>query len=599
MAQALTLAEADVVSSDATRLLSEADAESLEGLTIAPVRPEGESTRTEPLSLSTITLDSIDPQLAEVSDPTFRPLLGQVTSVTQLSDVQPTDWAYEALRLLVEEYDCLEGYPDGTFRGDRPMTRYEFAAGLAACLDALPQTEPGLDLLALEQLQTEFSDELALLRSRVDLLEDQVATLNAQQFSTTTVLQANVWFNLTQAFTSGPVLAERNLATPGGTIFAPTRDANNVPTIVERSSPQATLSVYANFNFNTSFTGRDALVAQLAFGTGNSPANELVSSGFFNSWGVPFTDQGSLIGNAPRVLVRELFYSFPVGNNLQLDVGPRLNVYRYFDGNRYTFFQTGASSFNASGSTLFSTIDRGAGAVARVGLGSNFNLALAYLAESTEFLDAPFFNTAENPNDGFFGPTNMLIGQLSYSPDPNLNLRLLYAYSNIKPYNGFIGGAVGEPLPYGFADDGFGGNLNTASANTILANFDWTFADWVGLFGRYSYGDVNIDPVDAARAGGNVRVQSFQVGLGFPDLGKPGALGVVSFLIPHDYLGGREFLLSGGGDGGTQYELEVSYRYPVNANVSLVPAFYAIWNANNFESNPTVYVGNMRLQFGF
>ncbi|NEQ22124.1 MAG: S-layer homology domain-containing protein, partial [Microcoleus sp. SIO2G3] len=61
----------------------------------------------------------------------------QVTSVSQLSDVQPTDWAYEALRSLVERYGCIAGYPDGTFRGNRAMTRYEFAAGLNACMNQI------------------------------------------------------------------------------------------------------------------------------------------------------------------------------------------------------------------------------------------------------------------------------------------------------------------------------------------------------------------------------------------------------------------------------------------------------------------------------
>ncbi|MGQ9872365.1 hypothetical protein [Leptodesmis sp.] len=61
-----------------------------------------------------------------------------------------------------------------------------------------------------------------------------------------------------------------------------------------------------------------------------------------------------------------------------------------------------------------------------------------------------------------------------------------------------------------------------------------------------------------------MRVQSFQAGLGFPDLGKKGALGVLSFLIPFDYLSGTRFFLSGAGDGGTQYELEASYYYPIN-----------------------------------
>ena len=62
-------------------------------------------------------------------------VMSQVTSVSQLSDVQPTDWAFQALQSLVERYGCIAGYPNGTFRGNRAMTRYEFAAGLNACLN--------------------------------------------------------------------------------------------------------------------------------------------------------------------------------------------------------------------------------------------------------------------------------------------------------------------------------------------------------------------------------------------------------------------------------------------------------------------------------
>ncbi|MFM7315112.1 MAG: S-layer homology domain-containing protein, partial [Cyanobium sp.] len=52
----------------------------------------------------------------------------QVTSVTQLSDVKPTDWAYQALSNLVEKYGCVAGYPNGTYKGQQAMTRYEAAA---------------------------------------------------------------------------------------------------------------------------------------------------------------------------------------------------------------------------------------------------------------------------------------------------------------------------------------------------------------------------------------------------------------------------------------------------------------------------------------
>jgi hypothetical protein len=44
--------------------------------------------------------------------------IAQVTFVSQLSDVQPTDWAFPALQSLVERYGCIAGYPDGTYRGN-------------------------------------------------------------------------------------------------------------------------------------------------------------------------------------------------------------------------------------------------------------------------------------------------------------------------------------------------------------------------------------------------------------------------------------------------------------------------------------------------
>ena len=60
-----------------------------------------------------------------------------VTSVSQLSDVKSTDWAFTALQSLVERYGCIAGYPDRTFRGKQATSRYEFAAGLNACLDKI------------------------------------------------------------------------------------------------------------------------------------------------------------------------------------------------------------------------------------------------------------------------------------------------------------------------------------------------------------------------------------------------------------------------------------------------------------------------------
>jgi hypothetical protein len=118
----------------------------------------------------------------------------QVTSVSQLSDVQPTDWAFQALQSLVERYGCIAGYPDGTYKGNRAMTRYEFAAGLNACLDRIQELlvtnvadyATKADLEVLKKLQDMFKTELAALRGRVDTLEGRISYLEKTQFSTTT-----------------------------------------------------------------------------------------------------------------------------------------------------------------------------------------------------------------------------------------------------------------------------------------------------------------------------------------------------------------------------------------------------------------------------
>jgi S-layer homology domain len=71
--------------------------------------------------------------------------MAQVTSVSQLTDVRPTDWAFQSLQSLVERYGCISGYPDRTFRGNRALTRSEFAAGLNACLERINEQISAID----------------------------------------------------------------------------------------------------------------------------------------------------------------------------------------------------------------------------------------------------------------------------------------------------------------------------------------------------------------------------------------------------------------------------------------------------------------------
>jgi len=127
----------------------------------------------------------------------------QVTSITQFSDVQPTEWAYQALSNLVERYGCVAGYPDGTFRGKRPLSRWEAAALLNACLDRITEVTD-----ELRRLMKEFETELAVLKGRVDGLEAKVGELEASQFSTTTKLSGLATFVVGANAFSGSANAE-------------------------------------------------------------------------------------------------------------------------------------------------------------------------------------------------------------------------------------------------------------------------------------------------------------------------------------------------------------------------------------------------------
>ena len=104
--------------------------------------------------------------------------MSQVTSVSQFSAVQPTDWAFQALQSLVERYGCIAGYPNGTYRGNRALTRYEFAAGLNACLDrvneliatATANIVTREDLATIQRLQEEISEYWRILEAYLHFL---------------------------------------------------------------------------------------------------------------------------------------------------------------------------------------------------------------------------------------------------------------------------------------------------------------------------------------------------------------------------------------------------------------------------------------------
>ncbi len=547
------------------------------------VRVQAQSTSVPALQS---TLPATEVKLSEsetiraINSESIRPktLAQNVTSVSQLSDVKPTDWAFTALQSLVERYGCIAGYPDSTFRGRQATSRYEFAAGLNACLDKINEIiSAGLadkvskeDLATLQKLQEEFAAELATLRGRVDALDAKVAKLEAQQFSTTTKLSGLAFFNVT----TGSGSNVRRDGFPNG------------------NAPNTTMSGLVWLTLNTSFTGKDSLITQLAVGNGNSAySNAYGSSGFFNTTATTFTDQ-TAGATANTFVLRELSYTFPVFEKASLVVGPRVNFYKYFDGNRFLYpWNTTFSSINSS---LLSDAKRGAGAIFMTPLGDMFDFKVGYLAESNEFFTT---NSAASPTQGLTGGTNNITAELGFKPSDSFKLRLIYGYGNIagnRNAAGALTGTVGgSPSLQATTIAGF----NNGQSNVFVANFDWLVTKGFGLFGRYGYGTTNLNRT----AGGstNVNQYTFQIGAAFPDLFKEGAQAMVSFAVPYKFGDSSNVLVSGRGNDGTQYDLEFSYIYPLTKNITLVPSAYFIFNPNNFSTNPTVFIGNLQAVFSF
>ena len=228
------------------------------------------------LMLAPVALGMVAPVAANAADLNMAAVnqyasTEQVTSVTQLSDVKPSDWAYQALSNLVERYGCVAGYPNGTYGGGKSMTRFEAAALLNACLDRVTEVTD-----ELKRLANEFAAELAVIQGRVAKLETQVGQLQATQFSTTTKLKGEATFVL------------------GGVDGARLSNGTNVG--------NTAFNYDLRLNFDTSFSGKDLLKTRLR--TGN-----FSSQPFGSSSSLFKLDKAESFSNA--VQLDRLYYSFP------------------------------------------------------------------------------------------------------------------------------------------------------------------------------------------------------------------------------------------------------------------------------------------------
>jgi hypothetical protein len=257
----------------------------------------------------------------------------QVTSISQFSDVKPTDWAYQALSNLIERYGCVAGFPNGMYKGAQAMTRFEAAALLNACLDRITEVTD-----ELKKLMKEFERELAILKGRVDGLEARVGELEANQFSTTTKLRGIATFVVGGNSFGGKTYGNQTFNPGvGGTPLIPTvpvpgvlLKANQLGltpfSFFQAGNPQnnaanlgaTTFNYDVRLNFDTSFTGKDLLRTTLR-------AGNFTGSAYLSGLTTLETAFESATGN-DEVVINRLFYNFPVGKDFSLTVGGRVRV---------------------------------------------------------------------------------------------------------------------------------------------------------------------------------------------------------------------------------------------------------------------------------
>ena len=517
--------------------------------------------------------EQLSPQLDDQQNPEAEPM-EQVTNVTQLQDVQPTDWAYEALRSLVERYGCIAGYPDGTFRGNRAMTRYEFAAGVNACLQQIERLianrGSGLasqeDLKTLQRLVEEFSTELATLKTRVDTLEGRTAFLEDHQFSTTTKLFGQA------------VIGVQGRSENQAVFFAgfKTRD------------PQTNINVITNTQLSlfTQFSPRSILLTGLQAG-----------SGFTGGLNPTFTRLGYEGRTFPdnNVVLSDLTYRQLIGNQFAFIVGTTgvnpVNVFR------------GANRVESAG---FGPISAFAQRNPIINIGGNSGVGFDWQITPRISLQGVYSTdlTANPSLGGIFGGNRgrTTAGvQLALAPINRLDIALNYINSYTpggRFDTGNLGTGIGDDqltVNAPLKTDAFGGTIS------LRMTPRFTIGGWAGYTNSWIPG-----------RSGNVETINWMAFLNFPDLlGRGNLAGIyvgqppkitssdlpVGFNIPDR--------VSGTGNGnpgdqpGTATHVEAFYRLRVTDNISITPGVVVVFNPGHNPNSDTVTIGALRTTFTF
>ncbi|MCG6133668.1 MAG: iron uptake porin [Nostoc sp. LLA-1] len=481
--------------------------------------------------------------------------LEQVTSVSQLSDVQPSDWAFLALQSLVERYGVIAGYPDGTFKGDRAMTRYEFAAGLNTVMDAI-ETGLGIsafinlarqeDLEIIKNLQQEFAPELAVLRNRIDNLEARTANITAQQFSTTVILGGQAIFGLATGSGGDP---------PG------------------RGEANTIFTHLTQLQLAASFTGKDRF--RLALVSGNSANDSFGNPNAFNtnmarlSWQADYDNDVRLDSLEYRVAGlgdRVVFTFKPVGFSLS----SVLSV-----NSPYAGAGQGAISLFAGSTPIFK--------IGSLGAGVGFD----WLASDTIRLQFAYGTRNSNDsNGGLFGADHSALGvQVLYKPNPSLITGL--AYVNAYSKTGQLDTGTGSSNA-----DTSGGINEPAQIHALNASLQWQLTEKI-VFGAWG----GLMVTDSVVSDAAVLSSTYLLSLGLYDpFGRKGDLfGVLVGLPPKLNAG---FLIPAV-DTGHSTHYEVFYRYLVSDNIAITPGFFIVTDPGHISRNNDIFVGTIRTTFSF
>jgi hypothetical protein len=492
--------------------------------------------------------------------------MSQVTSVSQLSDVKPTDWAFQSLQSLVERYGCIAGFPDRTYQGNRSLSRYEFAAGLNACMDRvndlIAANSNGAkreDLNTLRKLQEQFAVELATLDSKV-------ATLEKQQFSTTSKLYGQVVVGLQGSNSIGVDLFPKD-------------------GVKERSGQaNVTFGYNTQLTIATSFRGDDLLLT--GFQTGN------ISS----SAGVISTNMGRLAYESElnnKLVISDLSYRFPVTPSFGILIGAAgVNPENVFRGiNPLEGYADGALSRFGQRNPILTVADTSAG------IGFDWQIAPKISLQGVYSATNPALPT-DAENGGLFNGSYTAGAQLSLAPTRSIDVGLHYLYSRTP--NGVLGFGVGDTqLISPLVVDAVATTTQAIGATAAWRiNPKWTLGAWGGWTSSNAIGQT-----------GSVETTNWMLFSALPDLFVPGNLGgllvgqppkITSSTLP-DGLNFPNFSDNGtqGGQSSSSLHVEAFYRAKISDNITLTPGFLMIFNPNHNASNDTLIIGSVRASFQF